>query len=113
MEATFEWVVWHLCFIEHFDHSAFSEWDDWFGRGKDVGLEEIGLILPSLFFLEMLGVARISGTMPVNQADDKACAKGSFPFCLENCLVFAHSLCSHHPAGLHGGSRTSTNWPGL
>lgn len=71
--------MWHLCFIEHFDHSVFSEWHDWFGREKDVGLEEIVLVLPSLFFLEMLGVVRISGTMPVNQADDKACAKGSFP----------------------------------
>lgn len=65
--------------MEYFDHSIFSEWDDRFGREKGMGLEEIGLILPSLFFLEMLGVVMSSGAMLVTQADDKACAKGPFP----------------------------------
>lgn len=43
-----------------------------------MGLKEIDLILPGLFFLEMLGMGQSLGTVPVNQADKKACAKGPF-----------------------------------
>lgn len=56
MEAKFKWVVWHLCFMEHFGPHVFPEWAGGVGREKGMGLKEIDLILPGLFFLEMLGI---------------------------------------------------------
>lgn len=55
MEAKFKWVVWHLCFMEHFGPHIFPEWAGGVGREKGMGLKEIDLILPGLVFFRDVG----------------------------------------------------------
>lgn len=55
MEAKFKWVVWHLCFMEHFGPHVFPEWAGGVGREKGMGLKEIDLILPGFFFFRDVG----------------------------------------------------------
>jgi len=116
MEAAFKWVVRNLCFMEHLDHYIFLEWNDGLGGEKGTGLKKMDLTLPGRFFRDVENGLEL-GTMPVNQVDKKACAKGPFSEKQKSstlkCSVSACCLCCEHTAELWASSMTGTHRPGL